>query len=495
MGAALAFLDVAELVLREHQGSLTSEDIVRLALERNELQTGGATPENSMRARISVDIAVHGAQSRFQRVGPNSFALRDWGLKEYKPITSEIVACLRQRDIDSVSRFFGYVDDFHPYFDLATDRGRHNFIVRASAESNDEFKQLISYILLEDEFGRVLSYRRGAYSSSARFLKGSYCIGFGGHVEDQDVQSLFGYRNGGVVACAVREIAEELGGLVVQGLEMVGVINDDSSLNGLHHFAFVFRGRLPRGFDASRQPHELGVSALQLLTPAEMWDKFHRFEFWSQLLIRRFFPKPPNFSGIVLTPRHCDHSRGPIVLVGEIASGKTEVAEQLKSAYGIMSVSTRDCVRELTQTEDFGTGDRLSFQEQAARLVSTEQGLQALADVIAERVSKSRVNQVIIDGVRNIGTVSRLRRKFPDLLLLYIEAPKDRAYEFFCLRSKRSPSPVVMAEFRAARNHPVEREVPLLKYRAIRNGAVIFNDGSLLELRRQLNDWWAGGAA
>jgi len=253
----------------------------------------------------------------------------------------ELVACIEQKALEHLGRFFGYRSNFSAFAEHVADRKNLAFVDRAEAEARDDIKQLISYILLEDHSGNILTYRRGAYSTSARFLKGSYCIGFGGHVIEEDVQSLFGYRDGGLVSCALREIGEELKGLSPRDLRLIGVINDDSSPNGLRHFAFVFRAQLPRSFQLSEQRHEWAVGDLSLLTTTELWFRYHELEFWSQLLVQHLFDVPKDFTGVYFSQTNRNKSRHPIVIVGEIASGKTEVANYLTETHSLPSISTR----------------------------------------------------------------------------------------------------------------------------------------------------------
>jgi predicted NUDIX family phosphoesterase/adenylate kinase family enzyme len=445
-----------------------------------------------MRARLSEDIRDLGYASRFQRVGPNRFALRAWRLPEYvrPPIERhELTACIKQDDIDNLGRFFGFSRHCAPYAKHVSDRRNIHFVERTEAESRDDLKQLISYVMLRDSQGNVLTYRRGAHSTAARFLVGSYCVGFGGHVVEEDVHSLFGFRDGGIINCAYREVGEELRGLSPRDLELVGVINDDSSPNGLRHFAFVFSGHLPGAFKNKEQRHEAAIADLDLLSPRDLWERYHELEFWSQLLVANFFEPPSGFEGVYFSQRRRQKGRWPIVVVGEIAAGKTEVASYLANSHNIPSVSTRECVASLINAKDFGTGDRSSFQEKAAVLVSTDRGLDELAGTIASRVDAYESQLVLVDGVRNVGTLERLQRIFPRLLLVYVDAPKDTAFRFFCSRKGGAQELSLMTEFRNARNHSVERDVPLLKYRSNRSSLYIFNNGPLESLRQQLDAW------
>jgi restriction system protein len=78
-------IDAIERVLADAGGPLHSCEIARRALESGIWQTSGLTPDATINARLVVDINSQGAASRFQRTGPNEFALRRWGLPEVAP--------------------------------------------------------------------------------------------------------------------------------------------------------------------------------------------------------------------------------------------------------------------------------------------------------------------------------------------------------------------------------------------------------------------------
>ena len=103
---------------------------------------------------------------------------------------------------------------------------------RTDAESTDDHKQIVTYVLVTHGV-KVLSFRRGTFNRAAAFLRGSLCIGFGGHVADSDL-TIFSVADAGVVANAARELGEEVvpaGGRRPRSedLRVVGVINDDST--------------------------------------------------------------------------------------------------------------------------------------------------------------------------------------------------------------------------------------------------------------------------
>lgn len=503
MSANKHFLKAAEQALRRLQRPAYVRDILQYAVSEGLLVTDGSTPVNTLRARLSEDMIRRGEDSIFVRVGPNKFALREQLSDEdqeyhaprfVKSVAGESVVCVPQGLVDRLGRFFGFSRNVKEFIRAVADETDITVLSRAAAETRDDLKQLVSYVLLQSSSGDILSYERGVYSNAADFLKGVLCIGFGGHVSGEDLidlnsgsLDLFRSQTAGTLAAAHREIAEELrtSSFQLDMFEPVGVINDDSSPVGLRRLAFVFRATLPENFDW-KGPRERSVNKPALLTPNQVWERYHELEFWSQLLCQHLCGPPPAVEAVIVEPDRLQWNPcRPLIVVGEIGSGKTVVAETLAECTGATQVSTRSCVADLIGAADFGTGPRESFQDQARQLVSTPDGVARLAESIVAKVA-SEQGPVVVDGVRNVDTIRQLRSRLDDPVLVYVEAPRDLAFDLYRLRAARTAD---LAEFRRARHHAVEREVPLLKHDA---DAYIFNGGSLRSLRDRVGEWANG---
>jgi restriction system protein len=76
-------LDAAEKILMDTGKPLHYAVITDLMLENGLWETEGKTPDQTVNARLAVDIKKHGEDSRFMRTEPGIFALRKWDLKEY----------------------------------------------------------------------------------------------------------------------------------------------------------------------------------------------------------------------------------------------------------------------------------------------------------------------------------------------------------------------------------------------------------------------------
>jgi predicted NUDIX family phosphoesterase/dephospho-CoA kinase len=483
------YIDIAAAVLRTHGKPLAVEEIVRIATADGLLRSGGRSPASAMRARLSSELREHGFQSRFQRVGPNRFALREWELPEYiappfqKTLPDETVVCLPQSAIGPGLRIFGLTRDVAPYSQMLARPDMLSFHPRPVAEQREDLRQLVAYAVLCDPQGRILTYRRGHYSSAPSMLRGARCLGFGGHVLEQDARNLFGLSDAGVLQAAYREISEELAGTLPERLETTGLILDDSSPEGVRHLGFVIQGDLPSSFVEEHSSRERAVNDLQFLTPAETWQRFHEFEFWSQLVLRAFFPVRGGRGATVIRPRRRTVEGDVVVVAGEIGAGKSTCSELLCTELGFSMVSTRACVARLLSLPDFEGGDRAMFQEAAANLISSEEGTRLLAEEIAA-AARGLMRPIVIDGVRQQRTVQFLRNHFSKLVVLFIDCARDDAFRNFRSGTGRDAQ---LSEFRDARAHPVEQGVTELKHEA---DVYIFNGGDPRDMLAVFRSWW-----
>lgn len=484
----ITFIEIAEKILNEIKRPLKSEEIVQYALNEKLLETKGLTPSFSMKARISTDIREKGFSSKFMRVGPNRFALREFGLKEHislpfkKRIPDETVTCLEQRKLSNLTDFFGFSTDAQLLKDLLINDNL-SFLKRPSAENNDNYKQIISYVLLVNKNNEILTYKRGAYSNAADMLKGSTCLGFGGHVQEMDTLNIFSKGAAGVYDTAEREVFEELKGLMPTGLETIGFINDNSSPEGVKHFGIVLKGIIPESFNIREIGKELSVNGLRFMSIQNIWDHFYEFEFWSQLVIRGLYSDRINGNPVVIRPPKFNLTSDVLVFVGEIASGKTIICEILSSRLGFNHISTRSCVAKLIEMKDFGIEDRTEFQKKAEKFIKRKNGPRLLATEIKNQINQ-KTGVSVIDGIRHISTLTELKEFFPDLIVFYVESTRDDAFRNYYIRSKQKAN---INDFRQARFHPVENEVQQLKFVS---DAYIFNGGTEQQLFDAFLNWY-----
>lgn len=483
---AITFLEAAEEVLLRKRKPMKPDEIFNCAKEEGLIFSKGKTPELSMKARISTDIRKKGFLSKFMRTGLNKFALREFGMKEYiaqpfkKSVPKEIITCIHKSQLEKTQRIFGFSRNLDLLENLLNSE-KLSFIDRKTAETTTDYKQLISYVMLLNEKEEILTYRRGVYSNAHEMLRGSVCLGFGGHVQDIDTTNMFTKGWAGVYETAEREVHEELKGFKPENLELIGFINDNSSPEGLKHLGVVLKGILPNKFKLSDFGKELSINDLQFMSSEELWQKYYQFEFWSQLLIKKKFPR--NNGNVVIKPTNFKVKSDILVFVGEIASGKTILCDLLKEKHGFKPISTRKCVARLIKAKDFGVKDRSTFQKKAQEFINKKDSPLFLAKEIKKEIESSN-GAVMIDGIRHFETLKELRKFFPELIVFYVESARDDAFRNFLERSEGKGN---IDQFRNERHHPVEKEIQLLKGDA---DAYIFNGGSKEELYNTFINWF-----
>jgi len=485
-----AYLRAAVAVLEREQQPMTAKAMIKEALDLGLLEESAS--HNTMRARLSMNVAQNREASTFARTGANTFVLRQWiregRFTEYKarPFAKELsrgqrVLAIPQGALDRAGRFQGVCRDWQPYADLLESTDLPTHIERFVAEGSDDWKQVLTYILVRLPDQRCVAFRRGSYSNIASFLAGQRCLGFGGHV-DQDDRSLFS-ADWGIRSGAERELAEEMGtSATVDELEVVGVLNDDSSPVGLRHFAFVFEARLKT---TPQRPKDLkgewDVNELTFTSKDDIEADFHSFEYWSQLCAMEYLGAQPQGARVKRrTPNVQFNPRALYVVAGEIASGKTEVSRAIAETLNLHGLSTREVVESLVG-EPLDEQRRLVFADLAGQLVSTDAGVAAYADELVRRVREMTQGGVVIDGVRHPAAIERLRKARRDVVVVYVETLPDMAFALYNLRNRHAS----LDDFRAMRQHSVERQLPLVAPEA---DLTIYNYGSLESLRSAVRE-------
>jgi predicted NUDIX family phosphoesterase len=190
-------------------------------------------------------------------------------------IPREEVLCASEGAFGHVLTFQGIDTDAAPILSRLLSDENVSYVPRSEAEIRNDAKQFVTYVLVQCG-QRLLFFKRSYLSRAAEFLRGSKCIGFGGHVSaaDADILSL---DDRGLSACTRRELIEELHLPSFEGeqsrkrtielspnstalpripnratirlfqnvpLERLGVLNDYSSEVGRRHVAVIYRAWL-----------------------------------------------------------------------------------------------------------------------------------------------------------------------------------------------------------------------------------------------------------
>ena len=481
------FLRIAEQVLRQRGTPLSARQIIAIAEAQQLLpdNLSGATPHQTLKSKLSVSIRTEGERSRFVRTSPGRFFLRELlepGVPIYDapplrpPKTAEHVLVIPAATLDQLGRFQGIRVRWKTFLRrlLASD---FRTLDRYAAEVDDEHKQIVTYVMVT-RGDAVLAYRRGAFNRAEHFLRGADCVGFGGHVTGTD-RNLLSERDHGVSQAAIRELSEELSLpdsdirrlAAGEGLQVVGLLNDDTSPAGRRHFALIFRYEVSAD-DSGSCPErgEKAITQLRWLTPGSSFS-LNEFEYWSQLCLRAYFPEmaegQPSARIRRVTPFKPPHA---ICVVGQIGSGKTEAAELFQEQFGYTVVNSGEVLAGILERAAVTEATRAEFQDAAEAFISEPDGPDILARAIADEVRASGNERVCIDGLRQLATFDALRQHAGRrVAMLYVHAPPDVAYEFYKARSGQEHS---VLEFAAAREAKVELDVEHLIAVA---DAVLFN--------------------
>jgi predicted NUDIX family phosphoesterase/dephospho-CoA kinase len=475
---ASEFLVVAQQVLESERRPLSAREIVDLARERGLFsdKRAGKTPYQTMKSKLSVHVRTLGDGSTFVRTSAGRFALRSqvpneriYAAPRLEPSPpKERVLVFPSLWLEARGRFQGLRRTWKSLYTELLSSGVLEYLDRRAAEDTEDFKQIITYVLVT-RGSSVLSFTRGHYSRVSEALKGRNCIGFGGHVAESDT-TLFDASDHGISRCAIRELSEEL---VLpredqlrlargEGLRVLGLLNDDSSRNGQRHFAVVFQ------YEVSNSPawehpaaNERSVTQLAWMDPSSPAHSLFDYEYWSQLCLVTFYGRASITRSTfrirrrrMMVPPHL------LVVVGQVGSGKSATTALLRQEYGYHEVNSGRAVASVLGVPPIPGTPRGRFNVLSWELVCSKSGPRRIADALLLQASQAG-DRVIIDGIRQRATLEHLRQLASPkrVAVLYVHTPFNVAFEFF--QSREGPQ-TTLEQFMMFRTAPVEREVEQL---------------------------------
>ena len=502
------YLWAAELVLRRHRRPLRVHEIVSYAQDLGLFSEGmhSRTPQKSLQARLSIEILSKAEHSRFVRTASGLFFLRELLAEAHgseagddrldlpHPVKPEPYTARRRAPPPATERVLAIPREHYApllsFQGLQLDNGELvrrlvggpvDYLPRTEAEETDSHKQVVTYVLVTHGT-KVLSFRRGTFNRAAAFLRGSLCIGFGGHVSEDDV-TIFSYADAGIVANAVREIREEIDlswsgarAIEPEDVRVVGLINDDSSEVGRRHVGIVMRYEVKDWAAWERTERgEASINQLSWIDALSGSVNLIEFEYWSQLCWRVLFPvvakAQPAYKILRKKPFRSAHH---LVIVGGIGSGKSRATRHLTQAFGYVEVNSGRVIAELLGLPPVPLTPRPHFQELAWEFVQSPDGPSRLAAALAHAAGRSGARQVVFDGVRQLSTLKALRAASEaPIALLFVHAAPDLAYDLHSGRMRaRGEPPVERDAFMRMLRAPVELDVASLMAEA---DAVIYN--------------------
>jgi len=496
------FLIVAKRLMEIERRPMSPRELVDLAHSRQLFSdnVAGKTPYQTMKSKLSVHMRRFGESSPFVRTAPGRFYLREllegheipFNAKPIRPPkTREKVLVFKTAELDAITTWQGLKTSWKKAGKAIFGRLTPHYIHRFDVEQDNSYTQILTYVLVF-RGDSILSYRRGTYNRVDKFLQGALCVGFGGHVVETDLD-LFNLETLGVFECAVRELKEELRLPPEdvrrlrkrEGLDIIGIINDDSSEVGRRHLAFVMR------YEVSSNPSwenpERGEKAITQLRwisasdPKRVW--LWNFEYWSQLCLREFAPRltmvRPAYRLLRRSPLRPPHL---LCVLGPVGSGKTLATEVLRDDFGYEEINTGEVVASLIGVPPVPQTSRSEFQKLSWNYISQPDGPEKLAARLIELVQSKGSPRLLIDGIRQRATLATLKRLASDrrIGVVFVHTPADLAYSFY---SDRIAQGATMNEFLAVRSAPVEAEVEGLIVEA---DAVLYNWTGRLQYRETI---------
>ncbi|MFO0883568.1 MAG: HTH domain-containing protein [Pirellulales bacterium] len=500
---ASEFLTVARQVLEQSKRPMHPREIVSEAIRLGLFsdRRAGRTPHQTMKAKLSVNIRRLGHSSDFVRTQPGMFYLRhllgtddaEYSARPItKPVSTEHVLVFDKGWFPPRLRFQGIKKSWSRLYSKLLRQKVCQYLPRLDAEASNTYKQVLTYIMVTRR-GSVLAYRRGNYNRVEDFLRGCYCVGFGGHVTSKD-RNLFSSSDMGVTDAAIRELGEELRLPTADhrrlqrgdGLKVVGILNDDSSEVGERHIAILFSYEVSddpkwnkpiRGEKSITQLHWMAPTQ----TPKPIWD----FEYWSQLCLRNYFPDlffaSPTFHVRTKSVFQGNHL---LCVLGAVGSGKSETTKVLRDDLGYFEINTGKIIARILDIPPVPDTPREVFQRRAWSFISSSDGPKVLARHIASQILTAESPRILIDGIRQRETLTALASLLPrwKIANLFVYTSPDLAYTFYKSRENRD---IAFSHFLAIRNAEVERETPEMIGLA---HAVLYNWKGRSTLRRTIKE-------
>jgi predicted NUDIX family phosphoesterase/adenylate kinase family enzyme len=491
-GESQTYLRVAEIVLSKAMTPLKAREIVDRGIEQGLFgdHVMGRTPEKSMQARLSIDILSRGPNSRFARTGKGRFTARSnlASLPETSAIESEAsieylaerrvlrtpkeeVLCVNEDSFRNVLTFQGIDTDPTEILRQLLQPKNLQYVARSDAESRNDAKQFITYVLVQCG-QRLLFFKRSYLSRAAEFLRGSKCIGFGGHVSAADMDML-SRADHGLSWCARRELSEELrlpnrqrlassDDEISQDpdhqtlklfqsvpLERLAILNDDSSEVGRRHVAVVYRAWLSDWDQVRRvQKGDSSIKGVGWIDLSKDTVDIAEFEYWSQLCLRKFYP-----STVVAKAKFeiLNHSRiasdRVIAVSGRIGSGKSETASYLSERLDVPLIKTGSLLADLMDSPPLAEIGREEFQARSLSFIRQDGGPMKLASAILDRINSISNGRCIVDGIRNLATYESLQDLTQSsVALLFVQTPPDLAFDMYRAREAQGTLTFIAAQ-------------------------------------------------
>ena len=167
------------------------------------------------------------------------------------------------------------IDSTHIEDTLACIIQHQESMIRSKAETDTNYKQIISYMVFTANSKIFVMQRKS--KANEQQLANKLSIGIGGHMTQQDIQgqTLFDWVS--------REFEEEVDFAGNMQMRTIGFLNDDSNEVGQRHLGLVIllKGEHEQ-IKIKGDEHKSG----NLMDMHECFEKLDQFESWSQIILQ-----------------------------------------------------------------------------------------------------------------------------------------------------------------------------------------------------------------
>ena len=284
------FTKAAYEVLKWEMRPLTARELTDVATKDGRLRSSGKTPWQTMKSKLSTDILSRGTESLFMRVEEGKFSLREWKGSYPEHIAQRFQKALFDEDIvvfpsASLAKYIPNVGLYTGTLDRDALLAECRPMRRREAEENTDVIQLVSVFVVHFQ-NRYLTYKRTKRLPESR-LHGYYSLGFGGHLNPDDLRPLLNIFDPDVAGpLLLRELGEELrlDKRTAPAMCYRGLLYDDSRPVSRQHLGITYDVFL------NSDRFEIGERGFlmdaKFETLEQITSREQEFENWSWILIR-----------------------------------------------------------------------------------------------------------------------------------------------------------------------------------------------------------------
>lgn len=482
------YIEAAIIILNESEEPLSSREIYRRIQSSGIIKPTESFKHKSIRRAVNNHLKNMGDNSPIEKIKKDLYKIRDSILANKHIFTAqkraEKVLVIENQRFRDVGQFHGLQRNFDYYFESLLKDNQPIFINRLKAEEDDDYKQIVCYVMVMVG-DKLLRFSRRAVNTFNSYIDGKYSIGFGGHISLIDFNLFSANRtDSGYSAGFERELFEELGISEKDILtsKNLGVLNDESTPLGSRHLAFVHLVEI----DQNRYKNDNGeLEHVELVSFEEISREYSLFEYWSKLCLNEYFSDKLNFYCHVqddLKNKFQSQSKF-ICVIGGIGSGKSEISKFLCHNYNYYYISASSVLKKHIILPD--NYSREEIQDQGYEFIISKDAHLILVNSIVEEISLSQSTHFVIDGLRFVETYNALRERLKSKInIIYVENTFDNRLRFYNQRDRQSESP---DRFRKIINHPAEQGIE--KFLPLAN-TLIFNLGDIASFKAQIKNYF-----